>query len=139
MVIGSTPYEIFPETTAKRIVERIKNVFRTGQAIMEETSLFWKGQKLWFSDTLSPVRDRNGTITAVVTISHNITERKFAELELRESEKKYRELVNRANDGICVIQDGIIKVCNPRLEEYWDGPSARLSEDRLLILFTRIR
>ena len=38
-----------------------------------------------------------------------------------ESEEKYRTLVNRANDVICVIQDGIIKVCNPRLEEFWGG------------------
>jgi PAS domain S-box-containing protein len=126
MVIGSTPFELFPEETAHRILERIKKVFRNGQTIAEETSVVWKGQTLWFSDTLSPVRDRNGTITAVVTISHNITERKLAELELRESEEKYRELVNRANDVICVIQDGIIKVCNPRLEEYWDGPLGKI-------------
>ena len=125
MLIGSTPYELFPEETANRILERVKKVFRNGQTITEETSVVWKGQTLWFSDTLSPVRDRNGTITSVVTISHNITERKLAEIELRESEEKYRELVNRANDVICVIQDGIIKVCNPRLEEFWDG---RLSE-----------
>ena len=121
MLIGSTPYELFPEKTAKRIVERIKKVFRTGQTITEETLLVWKGQTLWFSDSLSPIRDRIGTITAVVTISHNITEHKLAEIELRESEEKYRELINRANDGICVIQDGVIKMCNPRLEEFWGG------------------
>ena len=28
----------------------------------------------------------------------------------------------RANDVICVVQDGAIKVCNPRLEEFWDVP-----------------
>jgi PAS domain S-box-containing protein len=67
------------------------------------------------------VRDINGTITAVVTISQNITGRKCAEIALRESEEKYRTLVDRANDAICVIQDGILKMCNPRLPEFWGG------------------
>jgi PAS domain S-box-containing protein len=99
----------------------VKKVVKTAKSIREETRFFWKDQTLWFIDSLSPVRDKNGTIIAVVTISHNITESKLAEIALRESEEKYRTLFNRANDVICVIQDGIIKVCNPRLEEFWGG------------------
>jgi PAS domain S-box-containing protein len=107
--------------TADRIVERVKKVVKSGKSIHEETRFIWQGQTLWFIDSLSPVRDKNGTIIAVVTISHNITESKRAEIALRESEEKYRTLFNRANDVICVIQDGVIKVCNPRVEEFWGG------------------
>ena len=120
-MLGRTPYEILDFVTADRIVKRVKKVVNTGQTIREETSFVWKDQTLWFIDNLSPVRDKNGTIIAVVTVSHNITESKLAEIALRESEEKYRTLFNRANDVICVIQDGVIKVCNPRLEEFWGG------------------
>jgi PAS domain S-box-containing protein len=120
LILGSTPYELLHKKTADRIVERVKKVVKTGQNVEEATSFVWNGQTLWFSDRLSPVRDRNGTVTAVVTISHNVTESKLAEIALRESEEKYRTLINRANDVICVIQDGIIKVSNPRLEDFWD-------------------
>jgi two-component system, sensor histidine kinase and response regulator len=46
----------------------------------------------------------------------------FAELRrkesaLEESEEKYRHLVERANDGIILIQDGVICYANPRLAE----------------------
>jgi PAS domain S-box-containing protein len=120
-ILGRTPYEILDPVTAERIVERVKKVVKTAKSIREETRFFWKDQTLWFIDSLSPVRDENGTIIAVVTISHNITESKRAEIALRESEEKYRTLFNRANDVICVIQDGVIKVCNTRLEEFWGG------------------
>ncbi len=35
---------------------------------------------------------------------------------LKESEEKYRNLVERANDGIVINQDGIIKYANPRIQ-----------------------
>jgi PAS domain S-box-containing protein len=51
-----------------------------------------------------------------------VAERKRMEEVLRESEEKYRNLVERANDGIVIIQDGIvIKYANPRLAEMWGG------------------
>ena len=58
---------------------------------------------------------------AIQVAIRDITEPKRLEMELRESEEKYRTLINRANDGICVVQDGVIKMCNPRLPELWGG------------------
>jgi PAS domain S-box-containing protein len=46
-----------------------------------------------------------------------IAERKRAEEALRESEEKYRGVVERASDGITIIQDKILKYVNPRLAE----------------------
>ena len=60
-------------------------------------------------------------ITGMRGIGIDISERKRAEEALRESEEKYRTLVNRANDAICVLQDGIIKMFNPRFPEFWGG------------------
>jgi PAS domain S-box-containing protein len=46
-------------------------------------------------------------------IQNEVQERAEAEKALRESEIKFRNLVERANDGIVIIQDGLIRYANP--------------------------
>ena len=103
--LGSSPYDFLDRENAERLVERVRNVAKTGQSSRHETSFVWKGQTLWFSDSLSPVRDSNGAITAVVTVSHNITERKRTEMALRESEATARALLNAPTDSVILIDD----------------------------------
>ena len=57
----------------------------------------------------------------VSVILEDITSQKKAEDAKKESEEKYRTLIDRANDGICVIQDKIIKMCNRKVTEFWGG------------------
>ncbi len=54
-------------------------------------------------------------------ICTDITRRKRTELELAESEEKYRNLVEHANDGICIIQDRKFKYCNFQIAEMLGG------------------
>ena len=60
-----------------------------------------------------PVRDEKGSLTGVVEIVTDITERRRAEEALRQSEQKYRELFENANDIIFILDfDGKILSCN---------------------------
>ncbi len=47
----------------------------------------------------------------------DITERKLLEESLKESESKYSTLVEAGNDGIVILQDGLVKYVNPKMIE----------------------
>ncbi len=50
----------------------------------------------------------------VISVVRDITERKKAEKELLDSEEKYRQLFENANEGMAVIQDGAFVFFNPK-------------------------
>ncbi|MEO1519659.1 MAG: PAS domain S-box protein, partial [Cyanobacteria bacterium J06633_2] len=62
--------------------------------------------------TFSPVRGRSGEIDATVFIAKDITERRQAELALRDSESKYRTLFESASDIILILDINSYRVLN---------------------------
>ncbi len=64
-----------------------------------------------------PIFDSAGNVVQIIEYCLDITERKKMEEVLKESEEKYRVLVENANEGISVAQDGMLKFVNPKLVE----------------------
>ena len=66
----------------------------------ENRYLHKNGSIRYMSWTATPLLEEN----VMYCIGRDITERKLAEQALNESEAKYRNLVEQANDGIAVVQ-----------------------------------
>ncbi|MCC6612335.1 MAG: PAS domain S-box protein [Anaerolineae bacterium] len=89
--------------------------FIFGEAVPEAMNKgTWRGEcKMMRKDgtlfdvdqTLFAVRDAEGEAYGIAAICRDITDRKRAEQALRESEARYASLVNRAHDGVLVVQD----------------------------------
>lgn len=78
-----------------------------------------KGEAVWKEAISYPMFDGNGEVIGAVEYVQNITDRKEAERALRESEEKYRCLVENANEGIIVLQDGRRQFCNRKAMEIY--------------------
>jgi len=78
------------------------------------------GKGTWLYFTAVPLTNAGEIVGAIETLQ-DITRDKEHEFRLKESEEKYRNLVERANDGICIIQDDKVQFVNNCLLELWGG------------------
>jgi len=70
------------------------------------------GSRFWISINIHAVYDTAGNILYFEGTNSDITQRKLAEEALRESERKFRDLAEKAMVGIYVIQDDIFRYVN---------------------------
>ncbi len=97
-LVGKNIQEILDPLEAKPLVEQIQKVATTGKSINVENSVTLRGNTLWFSDHIFPVRDQTGQIVSVAKISRNITDQKQLEEQLRQASKI--EAVGRLAGGV---------------------------------------
>jgi PAS domain S-box-containing protein len=73
------------------------------KTLFERENTLWNGRKAWFefSNSFLTLPDENRITLSIVK---EISERKKSEIELRESESKYKMLFNNANDAVFVTQ-----------------------------------
>jgi PAS domain S-box-containing protein len=64
-----------------------------------------------------PVRNEGGEIIGAVEIVTDVTESRNAEDSLRQSEEKYKLLVENANMAITIAQDLLLKYVNPKTSD----------------------
>ncbi len=112
-LLGKTPYDVHAQASADQIMDRLSQVAATGKGITAESRVNWQGKDLWFSDYSYPVKDQNGQVLSVATISRNITERKRAETD----RLKFGLGIERSGEAIFMTNpDGTIIYVNPAFE-----------------------
>jgi len=122
---GKTPRELLGESTGEIIAANYRRCMEEGKPVSyEETLELPAGKRTWLT-TLTPGYVQ-GKIRYIVGSSQDITRRKEMEEALQVSEGRYRLLVENANEGILVVQDGRHQFVNPMAVEFFGR-----SEDEL--------
>lgn len=117
-LLALSPFEILAEDSREIFMQRLSKIF-AGEKVPETVEYKIKrkdGKEIWVILNARIIYE-NGVPKGASVIVHDITQRKLAEEAVRESEEKYRLLVDNANDGIFIAQDGIIKFPNPKTRE----------------------
>ena len=143
--VGKTDFDFFTEEHARPAFEDELEIMRTGRPIvgLEEKETQIDAAEAWVSTTKLARVDDHGRILGTLGISRDITDRKRTEQTLRESEEKYRTLVEKANEAIYIVQDGRFVFVNREMTALLGMPANELegkpfldfifSEDRGLV------
>ncbi|MBE0531128.1 MAG: PAS domain S-box protein [Rhodospirillales bacterium] len=95
--LGRTSHEVFGQETGESLAGPEREVIATGETqTFETTVLLPDGRRRTRLITKFPVRDQNSAVTRVGTVGTDITERKIMEEALRDTEEKFRALMDNS-------------------------------------------
>jgi two-component system cell cycle sensor histidine kinase/response regulator CckA len=106
-LIGNKIYKIPFLPAAKRFEDAIEQLKRTMKMVSIEYTLTIQGEKYFYEARLVPALENE-----IIAVVRNVTERKIVENALRESEEKYRSVVEGSNVGVFIMQDNLFHFVN---------------------------
>lgn len=108
-VIGKSVREVFPELAGHGWFELLDHVYKTGKTVSVNEKLFrFESENGEFRETYlnfmyQPYRNHHGELEGIFYFGVDITEQVLARKKIEESERRYRQIVETAQEGIWLI------------------------------------
>ena len=127
-VVGKTDLDIWPEELADKYLEDDVNVLNSGKPVVIEESISWQGEIRWFETFKNPVFDNQGLVIGTTGYSHDITERKKFDQELKNSVSLLEASLESTADGILIVgKQRKLARWNQKFSQLWEIPNEILS------------
>lgn len=93
------------------------------------------GEVVWVDLSVTPIRDENGTLVALIGAAVDITEREQIELDMRKTEARLRAVIEDQTELICRFQpDGRLTFVNEAYCRYFGKTRAELLDHNFMPL-----
>lgn len=137
-ICGKTDYDFLDKKLANFFKLKDQEAIDNGVPSINEEEVTYAddGHSEILETIKTPVYDPDGGILGVLGIARDITERKKAEKELKESETRFKALHNASFGGIAIHDLGIIKECNQGLSNMTGYSIEELIEMNGLLLIS---
>ncbi|MBP7459710.1 MAG: PAS domain S-box protein [Candidatus Delongbacteria bacterium] len=99
-VLGKTDQDLFPPADAQVFRSHDLNAMESDRVLELDEVLTYPNGNRYFISVKFPLHSASGEVTGLCGMTTEITDRRQHEEELRESENRFRELIELAVDGI---------------------------------------
>jgi len=113
---GKVPWEMFPNLKKAKVDEMMQQAMN-GEIVKKDKIQYElnDGTKIFTSEIYLPLRNSDGDIYGIVGVVKEITKEIEAEETLKESEEKYRILIENSREGICIFRNDRFLFVNDHL------------------------
>ena len=104
-IIGKTPFSFMQPEEAERVAGIFSEIMASRAPIkdLENSNIGKDGEIIYLLTNGLPIFDKDGNLTGYRGVDKDITERKLAEISLRQSEEKFRIIAENTSDTIVVL------------------------------------
>ena len=117
-LLGTSPYTLIHQDDQQNVLENgQKKAFVTKRNVVVQHRMRHKsGSYIWIETSIRPILNNKDEIVKLQSASRDITERRLSDEALKNSEKKYRDLINYSQAYICTHDlQGCVQAVNPYL------------------------
>jgi PAS domain S-box-containing protein len=114
-VIGKKDEELYPKSVTDEYLPALKKAAETQETQRVNCTITLATGTYTFTVDYIPLVNDEGKTYQILGISHDLTERRLAEKALRESEERFRRLLEATEEGIAIHDNGLILDTNERL------------------------
>ncbi|MHA1373989.1 MAG: PAS domain S-box protein [Promethearchaeota archaeon] len=114
-LIGKVDLDLkWPRSNISHIQESEERVMKNNQSERSiESWLYDDGEKVWFEVNRIPLHDLEDIVIGILSTYNNISERLVAEKRIKESEKRYRSILENISEGYFELDlKGNFTFCN---------------------------
>ncbi|MDZ4283227.1 MAG: PAS domain-containing protein, partial [Hydrogenophaga sp.] len=124
-ILGRTVEEVLGNANVEAVPFR-KQAFHERKTVTYERSFIHGSQVQWVLVTLVPLLDAQGDYVGAVAMNQDITQRRLAELALRESEDRLAKFMDASAEGVVFHVDSRITDVNPSASRLLEASSGEL-------------
>ncbi len=112
LLVGKTDADIWPKELADKYITDDTKVLNSGKSFVVEEQIFDRGAAKWFETFKTPVFDTQGKVIGTTGYTQDITGRKQAEEQLRNSQTKLKAALASMTDAvfICDSTENFIEI-----------------------------